>query len=231
MHRSNVPLVLENMAAFRKRFNMTKELKWSKITDQKLEEYKHLVEYFFAMSSQNQCHFKCIVFDSHQWRHHLYNDGDRDKGLSKLYYQLLLHKFCKRCAADESTLYVRLDHRNSSTSLNDLRDMLNRAARRQQIMHGPFKLIESADSKQCDILQLNDVILGAVCAARNGRHLLTTGRPAKAAMLEKSGLGSFEKDSPGTAFRFEVWNMKPRNGSAGPASLRRVTPEDDKATV
>ncbi|VTZ25760.1 conserved hypothetical protein [Methylocella tundrae] len=212
--KHNIPIVLENMAAYRKKFNMTKELKWSKITDNKFEEYKQLVDYFFAMNSTNKCHFHSIIFDNHKWRHNKFNDGDSDIGLSKLYYQLLHHKFCKKCAP-RGTLYVRLDRRNSSTCLEDLRNMLNRAAARDhKIETSPFKVIEPADSKECDILQINDVILGAVCAVRNGKHLLETGRKSKKdianMVLEKSGFSSFEKDSPISVHRFTIWNMRSR---------------------
>lgn len=214
VHRNTIASIQTNIAAFRSANNMTKELKWTKITDQKLEEYRTLVEYFFAMNNINQCQFHCVIFDNHQWKHAKYNNSDGDVGLSKLYYQLLHHKFAKTCGADGS-LYVRLDRRNSSTSLNDLRDMLNYASARQHgIVGSPFKLIESADSKSCDILQLNDVILGAVCAAKNGKHILETTRASKRAIasmvLEKSGIASFDKDTPRGVNRFSVWNFRAR---------------------
>jgi hypothetical protein len=72
----------------------------------------------------------------------------------------------------------------------------------------------SKHSHDDDLLQLNDVILGAVCAARNGKHLLADYRKAKRVLalevLEKSGLGSFERDSPRDVNRFTVWNMQAR---------------------
>ena len=214
MHRNSIDRILTKMSDFRSQFNMTKELKWTKITDAKIAEYKHLVDYFFLMNKTGQCQFHCIIFDNHKWLHAKYNGGDRDVGLSKLYYQVLHHKFGKVCAPHGS-LFVRVDRRNSSTSLEDLRRMLNAAmARDHKITNNPWKVIEPEDSKQCDILQLNDVILGAVCAVRNGKHLLEAGRESKKAIashvLEKSGLSSFDYDSPRSVTRFTVWNMQPR---------------------
>jgi hypothetical protein len=93
--------------------------------------------------------------------------------------------------------------------------MLNSvAARDHNITSSPVKQLVSEDSKNCDLLQVNDVILGAVCAARNGRHLLEGGNSAKQDLakyvLEKSGLTSFERDSPKAVTRFTVWNMRAR---------------------
>ena len=166
------------------------------------------------MNNANYMHFNSIVFDSHQWNHNKYNGGNGDTGLSKLYYQLLLHKFVK-IYGNKGSLYVRLDHRNSQTPLEDIRRMLNAtAARDHNIVTNPVKQLVSEDSKKCDLLQLNDIILGAVCAARNGRHLLADCRQAKRALaekvLDKSGLTTFDTDSPIGVTRFTVWNMRGR---------------------
>ena len=214
MHRETLVTVCQTIAAYRVRYSMAAELKWQRVSNQKQAEYAALVDYFFALNNANHVHFHCITFDSHQWNHHRYNGGDGDIGLSKLYYQLLLHKFVK-IYGNLGTLYVRLDHRNSQTPLEDIRRMLNAtAARDHGIDSGPVKQLVSFDSRDCDLLQLNDVILGAVCAAKNGRHLIAGGRESKRAIaemvLEKCGLQSLDADSPRGIDRFTVWNMRPR---------------------
>lgn len=214
MHRSTVEQAYKSVSQFRDRTGMHKELKWSKITDSKQPHYEALVELFYALNSTNHVHFHSIIFDSHQSNHSKYNQGDADIGLSKLYYQLIIHKFVKRYASMGS-LFVCLDRRNSSTSLHDLRRIINAGAKKVLGADtDPVAQLISRDSKSCDLLQLNDVILGAVCAARNGRHLLANGRKSKKALakmvLEKSGLESFELDSPRNVSRFTVWNFRNR---------------------
>lgn len=172
------------------------------------------MEYFFALNNSNKLHFHAVIFDSHAWNHQKYNDGEGDTGLSKLFYQLVLHKFMKKCGTGGSSLYVCLDHRNSKTSLEDLRRMLNAAGARDHGLGDCLKQVVSKHSHDDDLLQLNDVILGAVCAIRNGKHLLADYRRAKRLIaldvLEKSGLESFERDSPRDINRFTIWNMRPR---------------------
>lgn len=214
MHKNTLVSAYSTLKEYRRKHNMTAELKWQRVSNQKLDEYKALVDYFFAMNSSNYMHFHSIVFDSHQWNHRKYNEGDQDIGLSKLYYQLMLHKFVK-IYAKKGELFIRVDHRNSQTPLEDIRRMLNAtAARDHGITTSPVKQLVACDLKACDLLQLNDVILGAVCAARNGRHLIEGGRLAKRAIaqhvLDQSGLETFERDSPHGLKRFTVWNMKPR---------------------
>ena len=220
MHRETCRKAYATLKAYREKHRMNSELNWTKISDKKLEEYKALLDYFFAMNNTNAIQFHAIIFDSHQWDHRAYNEGDSDIGISKLYYQLILHKFIGICGGSGS-LYVRVDHRNSSTPLENLRRMLNASASKKWDMNSkPVKQLVSENSKKCDLLQLNDVILGAVCAIRNGKHLVEGGKKSKREVaelvLEKSGLKTFEKDSPPRVGRFTIWNMKPRPRRGAP---------------
>ena len=103
-----------------------------------------------------------------------------------------------------------LNARECSTPLEDLRRMINATLLRDHgIDQNPVKQLVSQHSHLDDILQINDVILGAVCAARNGKHLLASTREAKrriaSRVLDKCGLETFEKSSPRGVHRFSVW--------------------------
>lgn len=214
MHRNTAAQVYASMAKYRNDHNMRSELKWSKVSNQKVDEYIALVDLFFALNNTNHIQFHGVIFDSHQANHAKYNNGDPDIGLSKLYYDLLLHKFVKRCGHTGS-LFACLDQRNSSTSLEEVRRMLNATASRDLGIHtNPVRQLISRDSKTDCVLQMNDVILGAVCAIRNGRHLLADTREAKRQLamhvLKKSGLQTFDRDTPRSVARFTVWNKVPR---------------------
>lgn len=211
MRREVIPSLQARIDRFRQQHNMLKELKWTRISNQKLSAYQEFAGIFEEFLDAGLCRFHCVIFDSHQRRRQRRLNDHRDVNLSKLYFDLLLHRFGKTYGGD-ATLFVRMDHRNSSTSLEELRRTLNSAlAREHQISSEPFKHIQSEDSKLCDILQLNDVVLGAVCAARNGRHLEEEGRESKKILarviLAKSGLVSFERDTQNSASHFTVWNM------------------------
>jgi hypothetical protein len=214
---SAIPSLHANIEAFRDRHNMKSELKWSKISNQKTDEYKAFVDLFFTLNNSNKLHFHALIFDSHKTDFRKIGGvRDKDKVLSRLYYQLLVHKFAKIYPSDVG-MCVCLDHRNSSTPLEDLRRMINATlARDHEITHNPIKQLISQDSCDDDLLQLNDVILGAVCHARNGKHLLVETRPAKREIaqlvLDKSGLGTFEQSSPRGVHRFSVWNFQGRAG-------------------
>lgn len=214
LQSSVIPQVHASIQQFRDKHNMHSELKLAKVSNQKNNEYKALVEYFFAMNNLNLLQFHCIIFDNHGANHAKYNQGDQDVGLSKLYYQLMVRRFGRTCGP-EGDLCVCVDRRNSSTSLADLLRMANAGIVRDcNLERAPLKQLIPLDSHKDDLLQLNDVILGAVCAARNGKHLLAAGRQSKRDLaqlvLEKSGLNSFETNSPRGVSRFTVWNLRMR---------------------
>lgn len=212
LSKDGVETVYDTIRKYRIDENMHAELKWSKISNQKERQYQKLIELFFALNNTNRVQFHCLIFDNHTWNHNKYKGSDNDIGLSKLYYQLLLHKFVKRCAKHGS-LFACLDRRSSKTPLHELRNMINRSANNKLNVDGsPLKQLISRDSKQDDILQFNDVILGAVCAARNGRHLIAGGKTSKKYLaklvLDNSGLKDFSKNSDQSVQRFTVWNFE-----------------------
>ncbi len=72
---------------------MTRELKWTKVTNQKFEEYKTFVDFFIKENKKGTLHFNCMIFDNRLIDHNKYSEGNKEVGFYKLYYQLLLRCF------------------------------------------------------------------------------------------------------------------------------------------
>lgn len=211
---SSLRRVYRKIFDLRHKHSMYAELKWSKVSNQKFEAYRDFVGLYFHLVKTGVITFHCASFDNTKWKHQLYNHGDRDLGLSKNYYQLILHQYIARYG-EQASLYVCLDRRFSSTKLPDLYKILNAGANKDYgLSFGPVRVIEARDSKTDDMLQLNDVILGATSSVKNRRHEDPETRTSKAELaklvLENSGLGSFDRDSPPEARGFTVWNRMAR---------------------
>lgn len=214
IHKSVIRRVYNTIAAFRERSNMNAELKWSKVSDGRVGEYEDLIETFFALNYSKLIEFHAVSFDNHRWDHKKFNDGDSDVGLSKLYYQLIMQQLIKP-HGDQHSLFVCLDNRHSSTDLNDFQKMLNKAAARDfGLDYGPVTQLMFRDSKKEEMLQLNDVILGALTSMKNSRHLIAGARASKKKLAElvfqKSGLPALERNSPPEMTHFSFWNRTPK---------------------
>jgi hypothetical protein len=200
---------------FREEQNMYAELKWTKVSSQKINEYKRFIDYFFALNNTDILRFHCIIIDNHQLNHRKFNKGDREIGFYKFYYQLLLHCFGKRyySTGNNNRFIVNLDYRNSSYSLNTLKVILNRGLKkRYNIDTSPFVSIIPRDSKKSDIIQVADIILGAIGFQKNGYDLLSGSKTSKKELCEyiaqKAGLRVLGGDTPFYNQRFTIWNFQ-----------------------
>lgn len=212
---ANLPVFNASMSQFRAEQKMFAELKWQRVSNQKLTQYRRFVDYFFALNTSKQAHFHALIVDTHKVDHRVFNQGDKEIGFYKFYYQLLLHCFGKKYCDDrpDARIHLILDRRNSRYSLEDLRTVLNNGLRsRWGIDTRPFVAIEPCDSKKSEVLQMTDILLGAVGFQKNGFDLIAGSRQAKkelAAHIAKgAGLADLKENTPFRLQRFTLWNFR-----------------------
>jgi hypothetical protein len=165
---------------WRQTHGMHAELKWTKISRQKQSEYESLVRYYFDMASHEVLAFRSLVYDCHQLDHKRWNAGDGELGFYKLYYQFLLHSFGRFAADPDDRIVVHFDQRDTRYSLENLRTILNRGAMKQ---YGrTTTLVQSVgwiNSHDSNLLQLADVLMGAIGFAWNDKHLVPGAKASK----------------------------------------------------
>ena len=156
--------------AWRARSNMTGELKWTKVTDQRLPKYRSLLDLYFANVRRDGPHFKAAVFDMSQVNYKKYHRGDKELGFYKFYYQFLLHKFGQYAKTEQHKLYIYLDERSTKYKLSELRKILNNGIKKK---HGhPIDVVftlRPLGSKKSNVMQIADVLVGAVGWTINGK--------------------------------------------------------------
>jgi hypothetical protein len=208
---SLVSIFESDMDKIRKQTNMHKELKWSKLTNQKYIEYRRFVDLFFEWNKSNKLFFHCIIFDNTKINHRQFS-GSYELGFYKFYYQLLLHTFGKNYGKNND-LYAFLDQRPTGYDLTELRRILNNGMdSRYKIDRRPFRLVEPADSKKIAVLQVADLVLGALGYRKNNRHKDPGTKQAKidmsAYILAKANLREGLPNTPMTMSEFTVWNFQ-----------------------
>lgn len=204
-----------SMQQFRTEQRMFAELKWSKVSNGKLAEYKAFVDYFFSLNTTRKAHFHALIVDTHKLNHTAFNMGDREMGFYKFFYQLLLHRFGKRYCENnpDARFHLVMDYRTSSYPLQQLRTILNNGLKsRHGIATRPFLTIEPRDSKLSEVLQINDIILGAVGFQKNGLDVLPGSRQAKKDLAtyiaKKAHLYDLRDTTPFHQRNFTIWNMQ-----------------------
>jgi hypothetical protein len=206
------PDILGRLKAVRDAHATYGEVKWQKVSKSKLDFYKAYVDVFFDASLVDDVHFYALYVDTHTFNHHKYNSGEAEIGFTKLIYQLLLHKFGRKYG-ENYKIKVFLDDRTTKHDPEEMRPMLNRDLAKWGIPGDPFRQIRFRDSKVCDLIQLNDLLVGTVGFKRNLRDKVPGCAPHKIELAAHIVRRALENEKPyrlnsAQARRFAVWPFK-----------------------
>ncbi len=119
--------------------------------------------------------FRVVLADkSYNMAHKDFHDGDYEVGFFKLYYQLILHiltpenQYHLRLAEREVSKKVR--NINEAGRLSDFKRYLNNAMR-SKTMRNVVPTVEARPAKQRRLIQLADILMGAIGYHWNLEHL------------------------------------------------------------
>jgi Protein of unknown function (DUF3800) len=193
------------------RLSIGSEMKWNKTKQGTKEKYQQMVHFFFQLIDDELIRFHCILVDFDRFDHQARADGSKNESLKRMYYQLILHRLCKK--HPDCNLYAFPDKANELTGLERLQKGLNSETRkRYNGTRDCLRAIEFRDSSTEVLLQLNDIVLGGVCYQKNKRFEEPDAGHPKANLagyiLGKAGLPNYELDTPLGAERFSIWNLK-----------------------
>lgn len=175
-----------------------------------LEKHRELVHWTFELIRKRELLFHCILIDFVRFDHQLREDGGKAESLKRMYYQLILHRLLKKHGNDYDC-YALIDKCNELDGLPRLKTGLNSAAKAYGCSD-PLRIIEFRDSATEPMLQMNDLILGAICAHKNRRFEEVEAGQPKANLagfvLGRSNLIDYDSDTPRTVDDFTIWNLK-----------------------
>lgn len=190
------------------------EVKWSKVTAHRARTYRILIEYFFNLVRQNQAQFISLICDFSTFDHR--KNGGREASVSKMLFQMSLHLACRKYGKN-ADLHLFPDSGDCGDQLCRHRYHLNNAARRympdgRKSAERPVVHIEATNSSTEPLLQLNDLILGAIGYRRNERYDAPDAARHKKLLARlvatRCDATTFHYNPPTFGYRFTVWNLK-----------------------
>lgn len=180
------------------------EIKFSKLNNlKKLNLYTKVINDTY-LNEDNNIHFRCVIFDNQQICHKNYTASVNDtihpnvRGFYKQYYQLLKHQFCN---INIGNFYVFLDQRSDPIQMyRELHFYLQQ----DKNCSGEIKLISSIDSKKSELVQLADLLVGAVSYEVNNKN-----RKEKLNLVEFIKTKKYLKKLSDTSYKnsFRVWRF------------------------
>jgi hypothetical protein len=191
------------------------EMKWGKVSKGKLKAYGRLAKGFWDNPELRPIHFHSLVVDTHHQDHAAYNQGSREIGFNKEIYQLA-SKFARLYPT--RLFHVYPDQRQTDQLPEDLRLILNRGRRKKGDRRDwPFRRCHFRDSKSTPLLQLVDLLIGAVAYCVNEHAKAPDASESKsklgAYILRRAGITDCMR-STSISGKFTIWHRElgPRGG-------------------
>lgn len=179
------------------------EIKWNKLSNNRLPFYKAIVDFFFESSIE----FRAIlVKNKKQLDHTKFNKGDHNSFYYTLVFLLLRNPWVNYLEHPHKVILDIKDTRGKER-LNKLDQRLNQEYQEKYNRNSPFNFFQHIRSDESEFLQLTDFFIGAITYKARGLHLKEHSSKVKKEIVayieEKSGY----KIDDGTAPFEEKFNI------------------------
>ena len=153
-------IIKKQIKALKEKHNVFGEIKWGTVAPSRLPFFSELIDLFFL---NDNLQFRTVIIDSKKINNSVYNNDDQELGYYKFYYQLLYHWL-----SWDNSYCVFTDQKTNKDKrrLQELKRIVNA----QFSVSSPINNIQAIDSKESVILQLENVIMGAVGYKYNFRR-------------------------------------------------------------
>ena len=181
----------------KKKYGLYGEIKWNHICPKSIEMYKELVRMFF---DNEQFRFRAICIKSADVNHDLFNAGNGELGFYKFYFQLIHHWMLMG-----NSYQIFLDYKTNGYQhrVQELGKILNNASTAE------LTKIQALPSEESVLIQLADVLTGAVASAFNNPTLTSDSKQSIRELIEKR-LGHNIMGTPAGESKFNVFNINLR---------------------
>jgi hypothetical protein len=191
------------------------EIKWERTDKANVDRYKTMVTVYFNLLGRGILEFHAMTIPMAGFEERL-GDDVPVIAYNRCFHHLLLWKYCDRQIAARK-YFVLFDKRTSNVPWEPFRLAICRAGdRRSGTDHWPFRRMGYEESHLDIMLQVNDLILGALGFWKNKKHTrVPTSTGAKAALARHiKDLIGFGPNSlvkpPYHSKRFTVWPLTPK---------------------
>ena len=133
----------------------TTELKWTKLSPSKADLYFDLINYFFDCQD---LHFRCLVIPDKTLLEHNRFNQTHDDWYYKMYFDMLKVIFDP---TDKYEIYIDIKDTNSATKALKLKKVCSNSI--YDFSSKSIQRIQPIRSHEVQIMQIVDILIGAVC--------------------------------------------------------------------
>lgn len=200
-----------DIARLRERGGIESEFHWSAYRGgERRAAYEALVDYAFDLVRTKRAALHVIVAKFEGYNHKAKSGENKDTSVNRMYFQLCLHRLA-RFYGKSAAIHVRLDAGNDSRDICGMRNELCAVAYKQLATRpNCIRSIEPIASHKVGLIQMADVIMGAIAAKQNDvKHRSPKGELADY-VLKASGRNSWGSSTPAEERYLTVWHHRQR---------------------
>jgi len=192
--------ITQKINLIRKKHNIWREFGWKTLSPNRKDFYWEILELF---QSEQGLSLRALIANRNTLDHQQYNSGDVELGFYKLYYQMLVHRLQKDC---EYYIYLDWQQNKEQGRFTSLRDILRRK------LTGKAKIVclEPVNSKKVQLVQLADLLIGAVGYAWNERAGSEIKLRFSKILAEKSNLPRLNLSTAASAEKINIFHFTGR---------------------
>lgn len=210
MRRSRIPAIVADLRSINAECGVVSEVKWATAKRRRVSVHKRYVDYLFDLIDAGKVHFHIRFAPFDQYRHAESGDRGRVDTVSKMYYQMILHRPVG-FYGPKVPIHIHPDQGDCTSYLPDMRNQICAAGYKTKgCKPNCVPVLEPRDSKREPLLQLLDVPLGALAALRNERVIGETKSELAAYVLARTGWPDLSGNSKERVMRLNLWNVVPK---------------------
>lgn len=189
--------IFERLREIKQKSGLSKgfETKWNKVSPARIDYYTEVINYFF---DDDDLHFRALVVPNKKKLNHLAFNQDHDAFYYKMYFDLLKVILNPDFSYN---IYIDIKDTRSQEKIVKLQDVLrnNHYDYEKRIVRN----IQQVDSSQVEILQLTDLLTGAISYLH--RDLVSS--KAKLSLIEKIKVRSGYSLKQSTLVKEDKFNL------------------------
>ena len=185
----------------------TNELHWTNLKGHTVDMYRDVVSEFMQMRVERLVRYRCLTIEKSKLDHRKFSDGDRDLTLTKFIFTHV-YEFARQFAPS-SRFCVFIDERETKHTADRMLHTLNNKWKSEfEAEEVPFKTVKFVSSQASRLIQITDVITGAIAYQTNGWHEKQSPAKHKVALMrhvsDSAGLATLARPTNKWPFNFVI---------------------------
>lgn len=190
--------ISKKIIAIKNKYNLpqNREMKWVKFSQSKFDCYKELINYFFE---EPDLHFRVVVIDNKQ------NFDNKNCSWDEFYYKTYFY-LLRNILQPESFFNIYIDKKDTQCKYKifKLRDVLCNSV--YDFSHNIIKNIQTVNSKEIQIMQITDILMGAIGYYLRGLNKVD-GKNELVSLIQKRSSYSFTKTTLPQESKFNIFHF------------------------